>query len=108
VDAAGPAARRGRAGGLGPRRASGTALDCPPASGTPVPLTPPNPKPLPTPPRTPTPSDLKGKGIKGTLPDDPQLWADLAGLKTADFSDNPSLVGAVPAALSSAPALVTM
>jgi hypothetical protein len=42
---------------------------------------------------------LRGKNLKGSIPDDP-LWFDLYGLKNIDMSDNPNLVGTIPQVLS--------
>jgi hypothetical protein len=48
---------------------------------------------------------LAGKGLRGTIPDDPKLWFDLHSLRKVDFSNNWYLTGTLPAALSSASAL---
>ena len=53
-------------------------------------------------------SDLKGKGLKGQIPDDPSLWADLPGVASLDLSDNPGLTGGVPDALGTSAALSSM
>lgn len=53
-------------------------------------------------------SNLYGKGLQGSIPDDPQLWIDLPSLKKLDVSDNQGLSGSLPQALSSSPSLNTM
>ena len=53
-------------------------------------------------------SNLNGKSLQGTIPDDPSLWADLPGLTSLDLSNNPGLSGGVPDALGTSAALSSM
>jgi len=49
-------------------------------------------------------SNLAGKGLTGSIPSDPGLWAGLTGLTNIDLANN-QLSGSVPAAIKSAPLL---
>lgn len=52
-------------------------------------------------------SFLDGRGLAGSIPSDPGLWAGLTGLTNIDLGNN-QLSGSVPAAIKSAPLLTSV